>query len=285
VLILAVASKLAFSWYGPRCMVINAFAQTGGADVKADTSEDVRLDPYLGIMVVTGFMAVMVVGAAWVAWSVWPWPEIPALTEYTQRVYGTAFRSRGIERVRLNFGCDTHADLTVAGERHRVWTQSYRICGNFMSSSIGDFEVSLNRSGDYVVRTSFDEDEVSRTRAEASLSEGISWALREFDAKQAARRSWRARKRRCGRRDAVTKVDQAKGRVVCSFSCGAASAVATKLALSWYGERCTVINAFVQNEHADNRRFLSDCERWFGVPIVVVRDQKYDADIINVFRR
>lgn len=74
-------------------------------------------------------------------------------------------------------------------------------------------------------------------------------------------------------------------RVVCQFSCGAASAVATKLALSKYGDRCEIINAFVANEHPDNRRFLADCERWFGRKVTVLRDEKYGADIVTVFRK
>jgi hypothetical protein len=73
-------------------------------------------------------------------------------------------------------------------------------------------------------------------------------------------------------------------RVVCQFSCGAASAVATKLALAQYGDRCVIVNAFVKQEHDDNRRFLADCERWFGREVTVLRDEKYGADIIRVFR-
>ena len=50
------------------------------------------------------------------------------------------------------------------------------------------------------------------------------------------------------------------------FSCGAASAVAAKLAIEKYGETHNVIivNNPVVNEHEDNRRFLKDCEEWFG---------------------
>lgn len=43
-------------------------------------------------------------------------------------------------------------------------------------------------------------------------------------------------------------------RIVCQFSCGAASAVATKLALAQYGDSCVIVNAFLSNEHSDNRR-------------------------------
>jgi len=72
-------------------------------------------------------------------------------------------------------------------------------------------------------------------------------------------------------------------RIVCQFSCGAASAVATKLALGQYGERAVVVNAFIAEEHEDNRRFAADCERWFGRTIDTLRDVKYDASAIKVF--
>ncbi len=76
-------------------------------------------------------------------------------------------------------------------------------------------------------------------------------------------------------------------RMVCQFSCGAASAVATKLALAEYGSThdVQIINAFLANEEADNRRFAQDCEAWFGQPIVVLRDEKYGANAYEVFRR
>lgn len=74
-------------------------------------------------------------------------------------------------------------------------------------------------------------------------------------------------------------------RIVCQFSCGAASAVATKLALAQYGDRCVIVNAYLANEHEDNRRFLKDCEKWFGREVTVLRDEKYGADVIEVFRR
>ena len=64
-------------------------------------------------------------------------------------------------------------------------------------------------------------------------------------------------------------------RIVCQFSCGAASAVATKLALAEYGAThdVQIINAFLANEHEDNRRFALDCEAWFGRPVTVLRDE------------
>lgn len=78
-----------------------------------------------------------------------------------------------------------------------------------------------------------------------------------------------------------------ESRIVAQFSCGAASAVATKLALADYAAThdVQILNAFLANEHEDNRRFLSDCEAWFDRPVTVLRDEKYGADIIEVFRR
>lgn len=72
-------------------------------------------------------------------------------------------------------------------------------------------------------------------------------------------------------------------RVVCQFSCGAASAVATKLAIARYGAAVHVINAYLKSEDEDNRRFLADCEKWFGKQVVVLRDKKYDADAVQVW--
>lgn len=76
-------------------------------------------------------------------------------------------------------------------------------------------------------------------------------------------------------------------RIVCQFSCGAASAVATKLALAQYGAThdVQIINAFLKEEHKDNRRFALDCERWFGRGITTLRDEKFGASIVQVFRR
>ena len=75
-------------------------------------------------------------------------------------------------------------------------------------------------------------------------------------------------------------------RIVCRFSCGAASAVATKLILQTYPrEQVTILNAFIVEEHEDNRRFLADCEKWFNHPITVVQDEKYGASVVEVFKR
>jgi 3'-phosphoadenosine 5'-phosphosulfate sulfotransferase (PAPS reductase)/FAD synthetase len=71
------------------------------------------------------------------------------------------------------------------------------------------------------------------------------------------------------------------GRIVCRFSCGAASAVATKLAIEKYG----IVEIYYNDtgsEHPDNARFLADCERWFGQKINVLRSEIF-ANIYEVF--
>ena len=77
------------------------------------------------------------------------------------------------------------------------------------------------------------------------------------------------------------------GRIVSWFSCGAASAVATKLAISASEGREVVIaycDTF-KREHPDNRRFFSDCEKWFGQEILVLGNDDYKRDTDVVFRK
>lgn len=73
-------------------------------------------------------------------------------------------------------------------------------------------------------------------------------------------------------------------RRVVQFSCGAASAVAAKLTLTRHSD-AVVVNAFLAEEHDDNRRFLTDVEAWIGTAITVLRDEKYGASAYEVFRR
>lgn len=65
-------------------------------------------------------------------------------------------------------------------------------------------------------------------------------------------------------------------RVICRFSCGAASAVATKLTLAKYDQRRIEITySDTGSEHPDNKRFLADCERWFGKEVTILKSAKY----------
>lgn len=73
-------------------------------------------------------------------------------------------------------------------------------------------------------------------------------------------------------------------RYVSWFSCGAASAVATKLALAKY-ENVVIAYCRVREEHPDNDRFLKDCEKWFGQEIIILEHEKYKGSIFNVFEK
>lgn len=64
-------------------------------------------------------------------------------------------------------------------------------------------------------------------------------------------------------------------RVVAWFSCGVTSAVATKLALAWWGDRVTVARIVLEGEHSDNERFHADCARWFDRDILRLQSEKY----------
>lgn len=72
-------------------------------------------------------------------------------------------------------------------------------------------------------------------------------------------------------------------RVLCRFSCGAASAVATKLAIEKYGTVDIYYNE-TGSHHADNLRMLDDCSRWFGQEIKALRSSKFD-DTWEVFEK
>lgn len=65
-------------------------------------------------------------------------------------------------------------------------------------------------------------------------------------------------------------------RVLCWFSCGAASAVATKLALQGH-DPATVEILYTDpgSEHEDNHRFLKDCEEWFGHPVTILKNPDF----------
>lgn len=74
--------------------------------------------------------------------------------------------------------------------------------------------------------------------------------------------------------------------IVVWFSCGAASAVAAKKTIQKYGKnnKILIVNNPVVNEHKDNKRFLKDCEKWFGQKIINAINSKYPTcDIVDVF--
>jgi 3'-phosphoadenosine 5'-phosphosulfate sulfotransferase (PAPS reductase)/FAD synthetase len=65
-------------------------------------------------------------------------------------------------------------------------------------------------------------------------------------------------------------------KTVCWFSCGAASAVATKIMLSRRtSQEIVVARCVIPSEHEDNERFAAECEKWFGQPILNLKSDKY----------
>lgn len=70
-------------------------------------------------------------------------------------------------------------------------------------------------------------------------------------------------------------------RTVVWFSCGAASAVAAKLAPP---DAVIVYCDTMATEHPDNARFFKDVETWIGKPITVIRSSAY-ATIDDVFMK
>lgn len=72
-------------------------------------------------------------------------------------------------------------------------------------------------------------------------------------------------------------------RVIVWFSCGAASAVAAKMAVEKYGDKCEVAYCdTLAYEHPDNARFLGDVQAWIGKKVTVLRSSTY-KDIFDVF--
>jgi hypothetical protein len=59
-------------------------------------------------------------------------------------------------------------------------------------------------------------------------------------------------------------------RIVSWFSCGAASAVATKLTAPDVIAYCNT-----GAEHPDNKRFMADCAGWFGQDVLILQSDKY----------
>lgn len=68
------------------------------------------------------------------------------------------------------------------------------------------------------------------------------------------------------------------GRRVRWFSDGAASAVATMLDIREYGvDAGPVVTCSTGSEDEDNVRFRSDCEKWFGCAVTIVKSEKYES--------
>lgn len=75
-------------------------------------------------------------------------------------------------------------------------------------------------------------------------------------------------------------------RIVCWFSCGAASAVAAKLAIAENAGKLPLVVAYTEvlEEHPDNKRFLAECEKWFGQEILILGNDYYKRSIYETFK-
>lgn len=74
-------------------------------------------------------------------------------------------------------------------------------------------------------------------------------------------------------------------RILSWFSCGAASAVAAKLAIDKYGDKVEVVYCnTLAYEHPDNKRFMDDVSKWIGREIKIIGSEKY-TDIYDVFEK
>jgi hypothetical protein len=76
-------------------------------------------------------------------------------------------------------------------------------------------------------------------------------------------------------------------RILVHFSCGAASAVAAKVAVERYGKERDVRVIYCdlsKDEHPDNLRFMGEVERWIGRPVERLKHPKH-AGIDDVFAK
>ena len=60
--------------------------------------------------------------------------------------------------------------------------------------------------------------------------------------------------------------------VISWFSCGASSAIATKLAIKKHGN-IKIIYTHIEDQHKDTLRFLDDCQEWFGQEIEIQQSE------------
>lgn len=65
-------------------------------------------------------------------------------------------------------------------------------------------------------------------------------------------------------------------RIISWFSCGAASAVATKLVVQEHGDRVIPVYCnTLADEHPDNQRFLDAVSKWIGMTVQIIASTKY----------
>ena len=72
-------------------------------------------------------------------------------------------------------------------------------------------------------------------------------------------------------------------RAVVWFSCGAASAIASKLAVKKY-KNIEIVYCDTGGEHESNKKFLKDVENWIEKDITILKSKKYDTHF-DVFKK
>ncbi len=70
-------------------------------------------------------------------------------------------------------------------------------------------------------------------------------------------------------------IETTTNRTVVWFSAGAASAVAAKLIIAEKPDNLILAYTDPGSEHEDNKRFMAECEQWFGHPITYLKSEKY----------
>jgi 3'-phosphoadenosine 5'-phosphosulfate sulfotransferase (PAPS reductase)/FAD synthetase len=74
-------------------------------------------------------------------------------------------------------------------------------------------------------------------------------------------------------------------RIVCRYSSGCPSAVASKLAIAEFGaDRVHIVKSDTRSEHADNERFDREVSEWLGKEITYLASDEY-RDIWHVYEK
>lgn len=73
-------------------------------------------------------------------------------------------------------------------------------------------------------------------------------------------------------------------RIIVWFSCGACSTLTLKKSIEKYGDRVIAVYCDTGGEHPDNKRFLSDVEKWLNIKVIILKNKKY-KDHFDVYEK
>ena len=79
-------------------------------------------------------------------------------------------------------------------------------------------------------------------------------------------------------------------RIIGWFSCGIASATAIKMTLEQHrikplADEFIIAYTYIENEHHDSMRFLKECEKWYDQKILILKNDKYNANVDRVIEK